>query len=243
MLDGLVLLGLLSQFCFFAFRIRWRDPWWRVGASFAVLMAFLGDAVWEGYPSAAPRVLLPMTLAFNILVPRRAWWPILLLAGNLGVLGSGELLKPLEKRDIVVEGPLQLRLNPTDGYVVEAAYGPRNWWPTEWEAKDHWRWSGGDSTVTIHNPQPFTIVADLAFGLATGDVRSATMTVAGHVAWSARVRPAMDNEARISGIDLPPGDTLLLFQSDRPAARPGPGDRRLITFSVRDLTIVLKGRR
>ncbi|HEY5078872.1 MAG TPA: hypothetical protein VII43_03450, partial [Opitutaceae bacterium] len=47
--DALVLIGLLAQFCFFAFRIRWRDAWWRLGASYAALMVFLGDAVWEGY--------------------------------------------------------------------------------------------------------------------------------------------------------------------------------------------------
>jgi len=58
------------------------------GASYAVLMIFLGDAVWESYPSAAARVLLPMTVAFNILVPRGKWWPILLVVGNLGVLAS-----------------------------------------------------------------------------------------------------------------------------------------------------------
>ena len=69
--DLLVIAGLLAQFFFFAFRRRWHDPWWRIGACYAVLMVFLGDAVWENYPSAAARVLLPMVLAFNISVPRR----------------------------------------------------------------------------------------------------------------------------------------------------------------------------
>jgi len=243
--DALVLVGLLAQFCFFAFRIRWRDPWWRVGASYAALLLFLGDAVWENHPSAAARVLLPMTLAFNILVPRGAWWPVLLLAGNLGAVASTDLLRPpgWGGECFVVEGPRELSFNPAEGLGVEASYGPGNWWLPEKEGRDSFRWSRGDSTVTIRNPQPFAVTADVSFGLATGDLRGATLTIGGKVVWSAVVRPGADNEARITGIELAPGDTLLLFQSDRPAVSPGGGDRRPITFSVRNLRIALKARR
>ena len=63
------LAALAVQLAFFALRRRWSEPWWRVGATYAALMAVLGASVWAGYPPAAARVLLPMTLAFNILVP------------------------------------------------------------------------------------------------------------------------------------------------------------------------------
>ena len=240
--DALALIGLLAQFCFFAFRIRWREAWWRLGAGYAVLLAFLGDSVWEGYPSAAPRVLLPMTLAFNLLVPRKGWWALLLVAGNLGVLGSVELLKPLEFRDFVLKGPVSARVGP-DGIGAEAAYTSENWWPLEREGVDFWHWSKGDCTVTIHNPQPFALRADVSFGLATGDPRGASVSIRGAVVWSAAVEPAKDNEAVVRDIELPPGDTVLLFRSDRPATRPGAGDARTLTFSVRDLTIDLRARR
>jgi hypothetical protein len=124
--DLLVMAGLLAQFFFFAFRRRWRDPWWRLGAAYAVLMVFLGTAVWESYPSAAARVLLPMTLAFNITVPRRRWWPVLLLVGNLGVLASADIFKPPGRESFVVEGANSLRINPKDGSKVEAIYGESN---------------------------------------------------------------------------------------------------------------------
>jgi hypothetical protein len=248
--DGLVLFGLLVQFSFFAFRIRWRDPWWRLGAAYALLLAFLGTAVWENYPSAASRVLLPMTLAFNLLVPRGGLWTLVLLAGNVGAIGSIDTLHPpIRDEYYVVDGPKELRINPQNGYVVEAVYGPVNWSLPEKEkvkgreSADYWRWSMGDSSIAIHNPQPFAIVADVAFGLSTVNPRSATVTMAGRVVWSSLIKPAVDNEARIPGIELPPGDTVLLFQSDRPGVPPGGGDPRKLTFSVRDLRIVLRARR
>jgi len=243
--DALVMAGLLSQFLFFAFRVRWRDPWWRVGAGYAVLLAFLGSAVWELHPTAAARVLLPMTLAFNVLVPRGRWWSLLLVAGNLGVLGSADLMRPPERQTpcYAVSGPRELRLNPMDGYEFGATFDPARWWQPETEGRDSWRWSRGDSALTVHNPQPFAVVADVSFGLATGDVRLAKLSIGGEVVWHTMVRPGEYGEARVSGVELPPGDTVLLFQSDRPAVAPGHGDLRPITFSVRDLTIVLRARR
>jgi hypothetical protein len=103
----LMLVAVTVQFLFFAVRPRWSEIWWRVAAAYSVLMIFLGDAVWEGYPGAASRVLLPMTLAFNILVPRgRKWWLVLLL-GNLTVLASYDALRPHLFTDVSIENMLQ----------------------------------------------------------------------------------------------------------------------------------------
>lgn len=80
--------GLVVQAIYFAVRPRVDDAWWRIGAAFGGLMLCLGTAVWEGFPGAATRVLLPMTLAFNVMIVRhRAALPWLLL-GNLAVLSG-----------------------------------------------------------------------------------------------------------------------------------------------------------
>ncbi len=241
--DAVVLVGLLAQFFFFAFRVRWRDPWWRVGASYAILMMFLGDAVWESYPSAAARVLLPMTLAFNVSMPRRGLWPILLIAGNLGVFASADLLKPPGRESYVVEGPKELRVNPKDGKSVEAVFGPRNWWKPEKSRWDYFRWSMGDSSVALRNPQPFGIVTDVTFKLRSVDRRAAIVTLGGKVVWRNTLEPAEVTPVTLPDVYLAPGDTVILFTSDRPAAYPGNVDRRRLTFMVRDLEIDLKGRR
>jgi len=245
-LDALVFAGLLVQFLFFVFRRRWREPWWRLGAAYALLLLFLGDAVWRGFPCAAARVLLPMTLAFNILVPRGRWWPLLLIAGNIGVLGSPFLLKvpDRESQCYVLEGPMELRRNLSEGTRVEVTYGFRNWWTPERDGPDYWRWTRGNCTVVIHNPQPFAIRADIIFGLALSgdDQRSAIVKIGGKAAWSGRLKHAAENWATMRGVELLPGDTFLLFQSDRPPVMAGGGDNRQVTYAVRDLRIVLKER-
>lgn len=77
--------GLFLQFIVL---LRHRQPdeaWWRIGIAYGVLLLFLGSWVWSGY-WAALRAVLPLTIAFNLLLPaNRAFWP-LLIAGNLTVL-------------------------------------------------------------------------------------------------------------------------------------------------------------
>jgi hypothetical protein len=75
--------------------LRWRpsEPIWGFGVGFAVLTTLIGPAVWEEF-IAYTRVLLPLTIAFNLLLLRHrhgagfwAWF----VAGNCG-LAVGTLL-------------------------------------------------------------------------------------------------------------------------------------------------------
>ncbi len=80
------LIGLTTQLAVLVSTRGWRTGWGRVGLAYAVLMLVLGPAVWEDHPGAAPRVLLPMTVAFNVALRERAWfWPLYVL-GNLTVI-------------------------------------------------------------------------------------------------------------------------------------------------------------
>ena len=70
--------------------VVWRNPhlsspWGRMGAVYSLLLLFLGSWVWSGY-WAACRAVLPMTIAFNLLLPgTRSFWPLWIL-GNLTML-------------------------------------------------------------------------------------------------------------------------------------------------------------
>ncbi len=87
------MIGLTTQTAALLVLRDWRNPWWRAGMGSVVLMAALGPAVWEGVPGAATRVLLPMTFAFNFVLPRNRWfWPLWVL-GNLSILPALEILR------------------------------------------------------------------------------------------------------------------------------------------------------
>ena len=164
------------------------------------------------------------------------------MIGNLGILGSADLLKPPGRESFVVEGPRSLRINPINGKGIEAIYGPKNWWMPEKSRWEYWRWGMGDCRVTLRNPMPFPVEADVTFRLRSVDRRAAIITLAGKPAWKDTLEPAQVRPVALSAVVLPPGDTELLFQSDRPPAYPGNGDHRRLTFSVRDLEILVRGR-
>lgn len=70
--------------------VLWRNrqpasAWWRIGAAYSLLLLFLGQWVWSGY-WAACRAVLPMTVAFNLLLPPgRGFWPLWAI-GNLTLI-------------------------------------------------------------------------------------------------------------------------------------------------------------
>ena len=89
----LALVSLTTQAVVLVARSDRQSPWWRVGIAYGVLMILLGPSVWAGYQSAAPRVLLPMTVAFNILLPRgHGFWPLAIL-GNLTILHGFQVIR------------------------------------------------------------------------------------------------------------------------------------------------------
>lgn len=66
---------------------QWRStsPWVRMALPFAVLFWILGDAVWHGYWAVA-RACLPMTVAYNLTLPRDRSFAWRWLAGNIGIV-------------------------------------------------------------------------------------------------------------------------------------------------------------
>jgi hypothetical protein len=87
------LVSVTVQAGFLLARREWGSPWWRAGAAYCALMLFLSNPVWEGDPGAVMRVVLPMSVAFNVLVVRSRWfWP-LVIAGNLTVFHGIHMLR------------------------------------------------------------------------------------------------------------------------------------------------------
>lgn len=89
--DGRYSMGLIATLGFLVQVVELgRSPlpgsaWWRIGAVYSVLFVLLSPWVWSGY-WAVCRALLPMTVAFNLILPaQRHFWPLWVL-GNLTLL-------------------------------------------------------------------------------------------------------------------------------------------------------------
>jgi len=182
-----------------------------------------------------------MALAFNILVPRgRKWWLVLLL-GNLNVLASRDVLILPSPESYRLEGPKDLRIVPSTGHIVEPVFD-RRWYPPEHSYLEFWRWSDGPSSLVLRNPQPFSLRADLTFSLHATAVRPVTVRDGGRVLWSGKVPPGKGTKIEARGLLLPPGDTLLVFDTPAPPGfKDGPA-RGPPVFNLRNLVIILLGR-
>jgi hypothetical protein len=85
-MDFLQLLTLAFRVVYLGLCRDWRDPVWRLGAIYTLLALFLGNHVWEGYPGAYQRILIPLTFAFNLRLPPTLRGGVLALIGNMDVL-------------------------------------------------------------------------------------------------------------------------------------------------------------
>jgi len=81
----IAIIGLFTQALLLWSSPQLKSSWWRIGAAYSFLLLFLSFWVWSGY-WAACRAVLPMTIAFNLLLPATGrfwlWWAL----GNLTLL-------------------------------------------------------------------------------------------------------------------------------------------------------------
>ncbi|MDB6169872.1 MAG: hypothetical protein JWM88_2736 [Verrucomicrobia bacterium] len=237
----MMLVALTAQALFFVLRRQWGNLWWRIAAVFTVMMIFLGQAVWEGYPGAASRVLLPMTLAFNILVPRGwRWWPVLLV-GNLVILASPDMLRAPGRESYQVSGERALRMVPETGRLLEAVFDDK-WYPPERSHLEYWRWSKGPATLTLRNPHPFPLLVTISFGVRSKDARTVGLWQGTYARWERRLAPGEMREVKVRNMRLEPGDTVWRFETDVQGTYPASDDPRRLAFSLRDLTIAILGK-
>ena len=230
----LMLISLTVQFLVILLRPQWSSRWWRIGAAYAVLMIFLGDAVWEGYPGAAARVVIPLTLAFNVVVPRgRWWWPILLL-GNLSALSAVDQLRPPGQESYQVGGPSNVWMTPAhESIKVEF---PGNWYQTEKSHFEYWRWSRGPAEIVIHNPQGFPVEVTLQFDLRAFDERTVRLLQGTAVRWEGKVNRS-GTTVRVLQVRLEPGDNPWHFETDKPPIMPEGDTLRPVTFNLRNFVV------
>ncbi len=233
-----MLIALTVQGLYLVCAPRWKEPWWRVGMAYMALMVILGHAMWDGYPGAAGRALLPMSLAFNILLPRgRRWWLVLLL-GNATVFSAFSVFKLPGMQSYQVTG--QKALIASAGREWAVAFDG-NWYPAERSRGEYWRWNSGDAAITIVNPHAHAVLVDVSFGLRSKIDRGIQVLAAGRdePLWSGRVGDSV-TRVSLAGLRIEPGETVWRFETDVPAQSPGPHDQRPVGFSLRNLEFDLR---
>jgi hypothetical protein len=224
--NAAVHLGFTVQCLFLAWRPRWTQAWWRIGAVYALLAIVLGGAVWEGYPGASARVLLPVLVAFNLLVPAGwRWWPVLVL-GNLGLLGTPKLFTPPSRETVAVHGAADLVRHFDSG--ARAALTFDGGWDLEERTRfRHWRWAFGEATIALENPHPFPVRVRLSGQLHGLDGRTVALRLGDETigSWRLGDRPVAFATAELI---VPPEGLRLEWVSDAPAvAAPAPDPRQL----------------
>jgi hypothetical protein len=86
-----IVLPLVVQAAYIVARPQPRELWWRVAAGYVVLMLVLNVVLWAPSTGAITRVMLPLTVAFNVLLARETralwFWPWF-VAGNLHLIAA-----------------------------------------------------------------------------------------------------------------------------------------------------------
>jgi hypothetical protein len=233
----LAMIGLTVQAGFILLRPRPADSWWRVGAAYALLMLVLGPAVWEGFPIAASRVLLPLSLACNVLALRTRAPVALLLACNLTVFSG-----LLAFRDAPPRDPHEL-IVARRWRAAGAVQRREGWYGQEQDARHRWVWAESDGHLTIATwPRPAVIETRLTLRLLSLTPRTVRVLAAGREIWRGPIR------GTLTVVSLPP---LLVTggQLDLELATEGPPvpesaspDARRLGFALYDPAISVSER-
>jgi len=227
----LALVALVVQAAFILVRRRPDDPWWRLGAAYGLLLLTLGTAVWEGFPGAATRVLLPLNLAFNVLALRSqvnlAW----LVAGNLSVFSGLLALRDVPQDRLELAAARQ-------GAAACVARFNDTWYDREQDRRHTWLWAREQGRLDLEIwPRTGTPVR-LEFGLRSLSPRVVTLEHEGRELWRAAVGVLSETHQVV--VPASGGMTTLVFRSDTPplpeATTPG---ARELGFALYDLRVAL----
>lgn len=227
----LATLGLTAQAAFILLHRQPGDRWWRVGLGYTAMLLFLGQPVWDGFPGAATRVLLPLNLAFNVLARRTRASLGWLLAGNLtvfaGLLALGSV--PHDHRELA-----EVR----SGGTACVARLDQGWYGVESSWRHTWAWSDATSRMELvtwgQRDQPVMF----EFFLSSLTPRTLTIRDDHEELWHGAVGP---KKMKITlNSRLISGHGRLEFSSPEPAVAESPEHGgRALAFALYDARLVL----
>jgi Glycosyltransferase family 87 len=229
---SLALLGLTVQALYLCIHRDTRDPWWRIGAAYLLMMAVLGPAVWQGTPSAAYRVLLPMTLAFNLVAAGRRSPFLWILIGNLTVVQGLVSFRDLPERD---KFEINAVRSLTSAGIIREGPG---WFGPEHSPRHDWWWTPGRGRLSLEVWPRDRAHMTLHVSLLSVVIRKATIAQDGAKIWSGTIGPVSTPVTVVA--DVRDGRAELDFFSDTAPVHGGSGGEfRHLTLAVYDPRLVL----
>lgn len=225
----LATLALTVQAAFVLAQPRLEDRWWRLGAVFAGMMFFLGTAVWEGFPGAATRVLLPLSVAFNVLAVRRRAHLAWLLAGNLTVCAGFVALRDAPRDP----GELAAAHERGTACIVRVGDG---WHGREASRSHVWFWTAAGGSVRLETWPKRRARVELEFGVRSLQPRSVIVRQGGQEV--ARVEVGAKLTTASVPLEITGGATEIEFLTDTPGQRESPApNARELAFALYDLRV------
>jgi hypothetical protein len=224
-------LGLVAQAVYVAMHPRLDDRWWRVGAVYVLLMLCLNHQVWEGFPGAATRVLLPMTLAFNVLAIRKRAAAAWLIAGNLAVLNGYLVMRdvPHDTRELAAGHA---------GAAAVIARTDRRWFDVERGRRHATAWSSAESAVELETWPHDERTIELNASVRSRQRLVLTVAQNGVVLWRNTI---FERPLRIAlPCQVRDGRARIDFSAGAPGASPGTdAPERTPLFAVEDMQFTL----
>jgi hypothetical protein len=224
----LATIALTVQAAFILRKPRGQDIWWRVALTGVAMLTCFGTAVWEGHPGAATRVVLPMSLAFAVLVVRERASLAWLVAGNLSLFSGMLALWH------VPAGPEEFAAGRFDGGAYVARLG-EGWLGRE-NAKGHvWSWTSQRGELMLKTWQLTPRLLHVRLSARALGPREMEIRQGNTVLWRGKVGTKRET---IEFDGVRGGDNRLEFRTAAPPVPEGNmPDARALGFAIYDVSV------
>lgn len=162
------------------------------------------------------------------------------LKGEWDLLGGVITLKTPEIHDgSRLKAPYSL-VNTQSRYFVRVKAGD-GWYDPERIARadTYWRWTKGDATIVVENPQAQPLQATLRCALRSLIQRDLQFWANGKQIRSVTIGTKL-RTVHLSSIVLPPGTSLIELKSSQSPVSPGPNDARPLGFAAYGIDIEIQ---
>jgi hypothetical protein len=236
----LTIIATLTQCIYLLTHRAWENRLWRMSAAFVPFFLCIGYPAWESHFTVT-RHALPITLGFNLFLAMRPtrrwlWW---FLLGNCFV-PYGVFEFSIYGREAAPAAEFMVVGAPPVDASLSAQFGP-GWLGPESSQRKIWRWADArNATLVLSNARPHPVEVELVFSTTSPVARDLRVSAGNTVIWSGQINCQLQS-VRGQKFILPPGDTIVNFETSGLPASPGIDDPRKLTFMMTDLEFTVTG--